>query len=138
MDFLLIEALLARCIIGINDDERREKQDVVINVALGTDTRAAGRSDDFADALDYREIKKRILAMVEASSYGLLEALAEAVADICLEYPRCEQVEVGLQVGDLEKVIFYAAAEEQHRVAFVLPIERVLCVRLDAITVLHV
>ena len=97
MDFILIEDLLARCIIGINEDERRERQDVVINVRLGTDTRPAGRSDDFADALDYREIKKRIFAMVEQSQYGLVEALAEAIAEICLEYPRCEQVEVTVE-----------------------------------------
>ncbi len=94
MDYILIEDLLARCIIGINDDERREKQDVVINLALGTDTRPAGRSDDFADALDYRAIKKRVLAMVESSQYGLVEALAEAIADICLEHPRCQEVQV--------------------------------------------
>jgi FolB domain-containing protein len=97
MDYIMIEDLLARCIIGINDDERREKQDVVINVVMGTDTREAGRSDDFADALDYREIKKRIYAMTEQSQYELVEALAEAIADICLEYPRCEQVEVTVE-----------------------------------------
>ncbi|MGD9495228.1 MAG: dihydroneopterin aldolase [Armatimonadota bacterium] len=94
MDYLLIEDLLARCIIGINQDERRNKQDVLINVALGTDTRVAARSDDFADALDYREIKKRIFDMVEGSQFRLLEALAEAIADICLQYPGCRQVEV--------------------------------------------
>ncbi|MGC9317269.1 MAG: dihydroneopterin aldolase [Armatimonadota bacterium] len=94
MDYIMIEELLARCIIGVNEEERRSKQDVVVNVILGTDTRQAGRSDDFADALDYREVKKRIFAMIEESQYKLVEALAEAIADICLQYPRCQQVEV--------------------------------------------
>lgn len=97
MDFILIEDLLARCIIGVSEEERREQQDVVINLALGTDTRGAGRSDDFADALDYRAIKKRTLAMVEGSRYQLVEALAEAIADLCLEHPRCEQVQVTVE-----------------------------------------
>jgi len=97
MDFILIEDLLARCIIGINEDERRNRQDVVINIVMGTDTRAPGRTDDFAEALDYREIKKRVFAMVEESDFGLVEALAEAIADICLEYPRCLQVEVTVE-----------------------------------------
>ncbi|MEA3403389.1 MAG: dihydroneopterin aldolase [Armatimonadota bacterium] len=97
MDYVLIEDLLARCIIGVNEEERRNKQDVVVNVVLGTDTREAGRSDDFAEALDYREIKKRIFTMMEGSQYELVEALAEAIADICLEYPRCQQVEVTVE-----------------------------------------
>ncbi len=97
MDFILIEDLLARCIIGINEDERRNRQDVVINIVMGTDTRGSGRSDDFADALDYREIKKRVFEMAEGSQFELLEALAEAIADICLEYPRCLQAEVTVE-----------------------------------------
>ncbi len=97
MGYILIEDLLARCIIGINEEERRNKQDVVINIVVGTDTRAPGRSDDVADALDYREIKKRVFAMVEGSQFGLVEALAEAIADICLGYPRWRQVEVTVE-----------------------------------------
>ena len=97
MDYIMIEDLLARCIIGVNDEERRNKQDVVVNVVMGTDTTRAGRSDNFADALDYREIKKRIYAMMEESQYELVEALAETIADICLEYPRCQEVEVTVE-----------------------------------------
>lgn len=94
MDQILIEDLLARCIIGINADERREKQDVVINVALAVDARKPGRSDRFEDAVDYRAIKKRILGMVEDSQCYLLEALAQRIADTCLEDPGVEQVQV--------------------------------------------
>lgn len=94
MDHILIEDLLARCIIGINDDERREKQDVVINVALGVDTRKPGRTDRFEDAVDYRAMKKRIFSMVEGSQCYLVEALAEQIADLCLEDPGVRQVEV--------------------------------------------
>lgn len=97
MDFILIKGLRARCIIGINEEERREKQDVIINLKLGTDTRPAGRSDDFAHALDYRAVKKAVLALVEQSHFGLVEALAEAIADVCLEHPRCQQVEVTVE-----------------------------------------
>jgi FolB domain-containing protein len=87
MDRILIKDLLARCIIGINDEERQEKQDVVINVALAADLSAAGKSDRFADTVDYRSIKKRILETVEESQYFLVEALAERIAEICLENP---------------------------------------------------
>lgn len=94
MDYILIEDLLVRCIIGINEDERREKQDVVIDILLGHDSLKAGRSDDFADAVDYRGIKKRVFTMVEQSEFFLVEALAEAIADICLENPGVIEAQV--------------------------------------------
>lgn len=88
MDRILISDLSARCIIGVWEEERREKQDILINVTLFCDLSRAGKSDRFEDAIDYRAIKKRIVAMVEESSFYLVEALAEAAADICLENPR--------------------------------------------------
>ncbi len=96
MDRILIRDLRARCIIGINEEERREKQDVVINLAISVDLRQAGRSDRFEDTVDYRALKKRIVAMVEDSRFCLVEALAEAVANICLGHPLVQQVQVSL------------------------------------------
>lgn len=97
MDRILIKDLLVRCLVGINEEERREKQDVVINIALWADLRAAGVSDDFDRTVDYRGLKKRVMAAVEASQYRLVEALAERVAAICLEDPRVERARVRVE-----------------------------------------
>ena len=94
MDHILIEDLLARCILGVTAQERREKQDVVVSIALATDVSQAGRSDRFADAVDYRAIKKRVFAMIESSQYHLVEALAERIAQICLEHPGVREAQV--------------------------------------------
>lgn len=97
MDRVLISDLQARCIIGVNAEERREKQEVLINLALLTDLRRAGESDRFEDAVDYRALKKRVLGLVEGSDYQLVEALAEAVAGVCLEDRRVQQVVVRVE-----------------------------------------
>lgn len=94
MDRILISDLSARCIIGINEDERREKQDVLINLVIFADLGRAARSDKFEDSVDYRSLKKKVLNMVEASKYYLLEALAESIAQVCLEQPGVRQVQV--------------------------------------------
>lgn len=94
MDRILIKDLMARCIIGVNDDERREKQDVVVNISVGADLRAAGHSDRFEDAVDYRSMKKKVIAMVEGSRFFLIEALAERIAQICLEDGKVSEVTV--------------------------------------------
>jgi FolB domain-containing protein len=96
-DRICICDLLARCILGINDGERREKQDVLINLVVYTDLRKAGKSDRIEDTVDYRALKKRVLAMVETSQYFLEEALAEAVAELCLDTPGVRQVEVRVE-----------------------------------------
>lgn len=86
--------LAARCVIGDNPDERRARQDVVLQLRLGYSGLAAGRSDRLADALDYRALKKRVVEHVEASSFRMLEALAESVADLCLAEPRVREATV--------------------------------------------
>lgn len=94
MDRIIISDLRARCIVGVNEDERREKQDVSITLSIYADLRKPGGSDLFEDALDYRAIKKRVLNLVEESKFFLLEALAEAVAKTCLESPGALKVQV--------------------------------------------
>lgn len=97
MDRILIKDLTVRCIIGVNAEERREKQEVVINIALSADARKAGKTDSLQDAVDYRSIKKEVYAMAEASEYNLVEALAERIAEICLAHDGVKQAVVTVE-----------------------------------------
>lgn len=89
-DRILIKNLLVRSIIGIHDWEREKKQDILINIVMEADCRPAGNSDDFRDAVDYRAVAKRVLALVENSAFYLVEKLAEEIAGICMEDERVE------------------------------------------------
>ncbi len=97
MDSIIISDLLVRTIIGVNENERHEKQDVVINLALSADLSGAGKSDRLEDAIDYRDLKKKIVKMAENSHFYLVEALAEAVAALCLEHPAVQEVRVKIE-----------------------------------------
>jgi D-erythro-7,8-dihydroneopterin triphosphate epimerase len=94
MDRIFIRDLALRCIIGIFPEERREKQDIVINVEMHCDLRKAGASDDLSDTVDYKTIKKAILKLVEASHFQLIESLAEKIASIALDNEKVQQVVV--------------------------------------------
>jgi len=96
-DQIQIKDLLLRTIIGINEEERRNQQDVLINITLFADTRAAGASDDVEDAVNYRTITKRVIAMVESSRFFLVEKMAAEIASICLDDPRVERVRVRVE-----------------------------------------
>ncbi len=94
MDRILIRDLLVRCIIGVRPEERRQKQDVLINLSLSVDLRRAGRSDRLEETLDYSALKTRIVARAEESQFQLVEALAETIAGICLEEPMVRRARV--------------------------------------------
>jgi len=96
-DKLIIRDLAARCIIGIYPEERRQPQEVLLTLTLYADLSVAGRTDRLEDSLDYKAVKQRVLSLVEQSQFQLLEALAAAVADACLEPPQVKQVTVTLQ-----------------------------------------
>lgn len=97
MDTILIKDLVARCIIGVGEEERREKQDVLINIALSADLRVPGKTDRLEDSIDYRALKKRVVQMAEGSSYHLVEALAERIAEICLEDPKVVEARITVE-----------------------------------------
>jgi FolB domain-containing protein len=87
LDKIHITDLRLQCIIGINDWERTQKQDVIINVVLYADLKKPCRTDRLEDSVDYKEIKKEIIATVENSSFNLIERLGEEITRICLAHP---------------------------------------------------
>jgi FolB domain-containing protein len=96
-DRIVVKDLLLRTIIGINEEERRDRQDVLINLVLYADTRAAGASDDIEDAINYRTITKRIIKLVEGSQFQLVEKMAAEIAAICLDDARVERATVRVE-----------------------------------------
>ncbi|MDQ6966495.1 MAG: dihydroneopterin aldolase [Mariprofundaceae bacterium] len=85
LDRILIEGLEVRTVIGIYDWEREIRQTVRLDMEMAWDVSRAGRSDDIVDTLDYKAVSKRLIAFIEGSSFGLIEALAEACARILID-----------------------------------------------------
>jgi D-erythro-7,8-dihydroneopterin triphosphate epimerase len=96
-DRIYIRDLIVRCIIGIDEQERASKQNVLVQITMETDLRRAGRTDALGDTIDYRALKKRILSMAGESQFYLIEALAESIADECLKQERIARVTVAVE-----------------------------------------
>ena len=90
-DLIQIHDLMFRAIVGINDDERVNRQDVVVNITLWIDTREAGRTDEIDDTINYRSLAKHLMGFAEQSEFFLVEKLAAELARLSLEF--CELVE---------------------------------------------
>ena len=88
MDTVFIEQLEVEAQIGIYDWERRIRQPLWFDIEMSFDNRVPAASDSIADTLDYKAVSKRVMGYVAASDFGLVETLAERVADLILaEFP---------------------------------------------------
>lgn len=84
MDIIFIRELRVETVIGVYAWERGIKQIVIIDLDIGTDIRQSASSDKIDDTLSYKAVSKRLIEFVGASDYQLIEALAEAIANLVM------------------------------------------------------
>lgn len=84
MDIIYVRDLRIETIIGIYEWERRAKQTVSLDLEMGADIRKAAATDSIDNTVNYKAVSKRLIEFVGDSSFFLVEALAERVAEIVL------------------------------------------------------
>ena len=92
MDKVFITNLRVRGILGIHDWERVTQREIIINVTLFVDTLPAAQSDDIADCVSYSDMARKIRAHVESAARMTVEALANDLAELCLQEPKVSRV----------------------------------------------
>lgn len=96
MDKIFIEGLKVDAIIGIYPDERTHKQPLVLDIEMQCDTHQASASDNIKYALDYHKVCLELFEFINESSYQLIEALAEAIANRILAHQQVISVKLKL------------------------------------------
>ena len=89
-----IKDLRLRTYIGINEDEIRNKQDILINITLLYPADDAVQINEISHALNYRTITKEIIQHVEENRFALLERLTRDVLDCVMRHQRVRYAEV--------------------------------------------
>lgn len=85
---ITITNLRLQTIIGCNEWEREQKQEIVINITLVFDASEAIGSDLLEKSVDYRALKKRIIQEVSNSSFKLLERLTSHIVSVIMDTPK--------------------------------------------------
>ena len=85
MDIVYLRDLRIDTIIGIYDWERRTRQTVILDLEMGADVARAAATERIEDALNYKEVAKRLIQFVGESDFQLVETLAEHCARIIRE-----------------------------------------------------
>lgn len=84
MDLIFIEGFVGQTVIGIHDSELHRPQPVLIDLCAGLPRARACDTDRIADTIDYSVVRERLIRLLAEHRLQLLEAFAEAVADILL------------------------------------------------------
>ena len=81
MDTIRIKGLKVETIVGVHAWERKVPRPVAIDLELAVDVAQAARSDALKDALDYAAVAQAVTAFAAASSFQLIETLAQRLAE---------------------------------------------------------
>ena len=97
LDQLVIRSLELRCVIGVEEWERRMPQRLVVDMELRGDFSRAAESDDLEDAVDYRVPCVRAVEIAAEGEYRLVERLTDRIARAVLEaHDRISEVKVSV------------------------------------------
>jgi 7,8-dihydroneopterin aldolase/epimerase/oxygenase len=115
MDIVFIEGFVASTVIGIHQSELHEPQPVRVDLQAGLPRSRACDTDRIVDTIDYAVVRERLLALFAQHRVQLLEALAEAIAQIVVCEFGAQWVRVAVakpkKFGDLDAV---GVAIERH------------------------
>lgn len=94
MDRIAIRGLRVFAYHGVLDSERTGGQNFLIDVTVHLDTREAAAADDLTRTLDYGDLALAVHQRVSEERWNLIERVAQRVAELALENPATERVEV--------------------------------------------
>ncbi len=102
---------------GVLEQEQRVAQPFHVDVELVLDLSPAGLEDDLTRTVDYGEVFESCRAIVESTSFRLIEALAEAIAhELLADFPIDEViVRVRKPNAPIEGTFAYAGVEIARR-----------------------
>lgn len=94
MSLITITGIRAFGFHGVYDDERRNGQEFVVDVAMRVDTTAAEKSDSVHDSVHYGEVAEQVAKVVTGEPVALIETLAARIADLLMLNPKVQGVDV--------------------------------------------
>jgi dihydroneopterin aldolase len=83
-DIIYIRDLRVDTVIGVFDWERRIKQTLRLDIEMQTSIRHVAFTGDLSSGIDYKSVSKRVVEFIEASSFELVETLAERIAQLII------------------------------------------------------
>ncbi len=84
-DVILLEGVEVPASLGVTEAERRMRRPVRLDLELGFDLSAAGRSDELTETIDYSELYEVVAKVAGGREHRLVEALGERIVSAIFE-----------------------------------------------------
>lgn len=94
MDKIIINEAHLLCNIGVSKEERKKKQEIIIDAELFLDIKKASQTDDIKNAANYSEVYEFLKDAAQKKEYKLIETLAEEIAESILNKFPIEKITV--------------------------------------------
>ena len=117
-DKILLKGLAFYGHHGVSPHEKALGQRFIVDVTMECDARAAGLSDDLADAVDYVPAYEIVKAVMEGESKDLIESVAEDITGQILETLNVSAVRVTIKKPEVAirgSILSYAGLEIYRR-----------------------
>jgi dihydroneopterin aldolase len=101
VDVIVLRGIRAYGKHGANPGEKDAEQPFELEVRLELPLDAACNSDELQDTLDYADLHARIVALVQSTSFSLLERLAQEIVNAIFRDARVARAEVEIAKPEL-------------------------------------
>lgn len=101
MDRITLRRIVAHGCHGANPGERDRPQAFHLDLSFDLDLSRAGASDALDDTIDYAQIYRRVVEIVEQRSYALLERLAADIVAVLMADSRVRRAEITIAKPEL-------------------------------------
>ena len=93
-DAIAVRGITAHAHHGVYDWERERGQTFRVDAVLELDTAPAAAGDDLERTANYAELARALYSVLTGEPVALLETLAQRLADVCLDDPLVDAVEI--------------------------------------------
>ena len=76
---ILINNLIIQASVGVYENEKQNKQKIIVNVELLLSNDSEPRNDNLESTQDYSQFRKSLIDIIESQHFQLLEVLVEKV-----------------------------------------------------------
>ena len=102
-DHIALGGMVFQARHGVHEHEKVTAQRFEVDVELLLDLQPAGLEDDLERTLDYSRVYDSVRAIVESTTFNLIEALAEAIAhELLADFTALEEVAVRVRKPEVD------------------------------------
>ena len=85
MDKIIIKNARFQCNLGVSEEERKKKQEILIGIEIFLDITKAAKNDSIEQTVNYSDIYEQISDLLKNKKFKLIETVAERTANLILK-----------------------------------------------------